>query len=74
MITASEAREIADRIKAKNLKNERKMAEEIITDAVNEGCDSYRFKISVSSDLLEWLKSLGYQVTRYNSRDVEVRW
>ena len=78
MITAKEARERIDALKAERSKQEMKTVDEIITTAIEKGKSYCRLGICISEPTEEWLKRLGYQVEHVSSQkdgiDVKVSW
>ena len=61
LFTAREAREKVNSLKGKNLKDEEIMIESKIVSAVEHGENLCCFS-HVSSEMIQWLKSLGYVV------------
>lgn len=61
MITAKEARE---RIENVGGEKEKKIVEEVINRAIENGRERCMIGVSISDDTKKWLESLGYEVTR----------
>ena len=75
MITAKEARERSDAVKLEHVKQEQKLIEKQINDAVEAGADYCSIDYYTSKTTEDWLKSLGYTVERSQTYgDINVSW
>ena len=74
MITAKEARERINSLETERGKQEMKLAEEKINEAVEKGSYYCWLGVWISVATEEWLTALGYEVERVAGIDVKVEW